>query len=382
VPGRGSTHIRCSCKHPHDAHRTSDGRAAPCSAPGCGCSGFHSDWRCGSCGESYDAHGTLFETARDRAASGKPVESNLGGWSEEKPHLDAVCGGVTRMSSLLSGVERTGLVANLPHTDGVGEDGGGSTGGACAVEVMVPAALSSTAAVFANYDRKADAHVARLKKMKERSEANQFANGAKGHKLGGTPAHIAAAVLGGAQPPPAGSARAAVAAASSACSACSASSSAPGAESSRAGGSALVPRPPPPGAAPPGVGRPAVGGGARRGGAVGKAAMRTLAASAAEARMEAMGMADGATAELAGPTAAARSSERAIGAGRDRQAATAPPPVPPPAPVRKAGAPSSAGGAKAGGAGPRGAAKMAVAAVRRERAAEAAERRHLGMPDS
>ena len=115
VPGRGSSHIRCGCKHIHEDHRTSDGRSAPCSHAGCGCSGFHSDWKCGSCGDGYDAHRTLFETARERAAAGKPVEANLGGWTDEKPHLDAVCGGVTRMSSLLSGVERTGHVANLPN---------------------------------------------------------------------------------------------------------------------------------------------------------------------------------------------------------------------------------------------------------------------------
>ena len=46
VPGRGATHIRCSCKHEHHEHRTSDGRSAPCSHAGCGCAGFQSNWRC------------------------------------------------------------------------------------------------------------------------------------------------------------------------------------------------------------------------------------------------------------------------------------------------------------------------------------------------
>ena len=46
--------------------------------------------RCGSCGEIYDSHTTTFETSAERAACGKATEANLGGWSEEKPHLDAV----------------------------------------------------------------------------------------------------------------------------------------------------------------------------------------------------------------------------------------------------------------------------------------------------
>ena len=83
------------------------------------------------------------------------------------------------MSSLLSGVERTGLVANLPHTDG----GAGTRGDGLVSEVVVPAALSSTAAVFANYDRKADAHVAKLKKAREASEARKFGSG-KGKATG------------------------------------------------------------------------------------------------------------------------------------------------------------------------------------------------------
>ena len=260
IPGRGSTHLRCSCKHTHEEHRTSDGRAAPCSHPGCGCSGFHSSWRCGSCGEDYDAHFTLFETAKERAACGKPVEANLGGWSDEKPHLDAVCGGVTRMSSLLSGVERTGLVANLPHTDG----GAGTRGDGLVSEVVVPAALSSTAAVFANYDRRADAHVAKLKKAREASEARKFASGTHGHKLGGTPPQLAAAVLMG-PAPPAGSARAAVGQRPAAPPK-SATAAPPKSAITVAGGVTVARdgasvQPQPPRGPPPGAMRPAAGGG-------------------------------------------------------------------------------------------------------------------------
>ena len=183
VPGRGATHIRCGCKHEHHEHRTSDGRPGPCSHPGCDCKGFHSNWRCAlaaacisrdlypsltlsrsrfSCSRcagaaravSYDEHTTIFETAADRARAGKATESNLGGWSNEKPHLDAVCGGVTRMSSLLTGVERAGI-GPLQHTDGM-------TCVPCDENAAPITPFSSTAAVFANYDRKADAHVARF----------------------------------------------------------------------------------------------------------------------------------------------------------------------------------------------------------------------------
>ena len=174
VPGRGSTHLRCTCKHEHHDHRSSDGKPSRCHHPGCGCAGFHSNWRCGSCGETYDEHRTTFETAAERARSGKPVEENLGGWSDEKPHLDAVCGGVTRMSSLLSGIERVGI-APLPITDGTPADATGSS---------QATSLSSTAAVFTNYDRKADAHVGRLRRLKQLSEHSRFADGAPGHRLG------------------------------------------------------------------------------------------------------------------------------------------------------------------------------------------------------
>lgn len=208
VPGRGGTHLRCSCKHEHHDHRKPDGRPTVCKHPGCDCKGFQSTWRCGSCGEPYGAHATIFETAAERARQGKTTESNLGGWSEEKPHLDAVCGGITRMSSLLSGVEREGI-APLPLTDssaavcGTCSDGGGAREGSGYVHTLaslgassssssaadsggvVP--LSSTAATFARYDRQADEHVGRLRQMQATmSESARFAHGTSGHRLGGS----------------------------------------------------------------------------------------------------------------------------------------------------------------------------------------------------
>ena len=154
VPGRGSTHIRCGCKHGHAEH-SSQGRPGGCRS--CACDHFHSDWRC-DCGATYDEHSMSFMTAAERVAAGRPVEENLGGWAKEKPHLEAVCGGVTRMTSLLSGVERLGI-APLPHTDGAAAFGP-TTGPAVCAE-------SSTAAVLSNYDQRADAHVARLRKLRD-----------------------------------------------------------------------------------------------------------------------------------------------------------------------------------------------------------------------
>ena len=45
VPGRGSTHLRCGCKHEHHEHRTARGTPTKCQHPGCDCTGFHSNWR-------------------------------------------------------------------------------------------------------------------------------------------------------------------------------------------------------------------------------------------------------------------------------------------------------------------------------------------------
>ena len=166
VPGRGGSHIRCGCKHTHHEHRTADGRSGPCTkcGPG-GCVKFHSDWRC-SCGETYDAHTTVFETAAERARDGRPTEQNLGGWGQEKPHLDAVCGGLTSMTSMLSGVER--LVSDLGHLelggggastgDAVERGGGGPSGGGI---------MRDQATLFRDFDRRAEAHVNKLRQVRD-----------------------------------------------------------------------------------------------------------------------------------------------------------------------------------------------------------------------
>ena len=286
--------------------------------------------RCGSCGEAYDEHTTIFETAADRARAGKATESNLGGWSNEKPHLDAVCGGVTRMSSLLTGVERAGI-GPLQHTDGM-------TCVPCDENAAPITPFSSTAEVFANYDRKADAHVARLRKLKEARESLQFAGGSHGQRLG----HQGAA---------------------------STNSSS---NASSGGGKALVPRPPAGGA---GAVRPGAGGRSSASTTTGgtaaarpvvnsnrpptKAAMRELAAAAAEAR-------------FGGSEAAAEEAPRPPPA---RTVAAA---APSPAPSKRATATARGGPGgttRSSAGGPRGQAKLAVAAARRERAAGAAEAR-------
>ena len=308
VPGRGSTHIRCACKHDLNDHRDAEGRPCACKREGCDCTGFHSNWRCGSCGETYDAHTTVFETKRERALAGKPTEENLGGWSDEKPHLDAVCGGVTRMSSLLSGVERTDIPL-LPHTDGA----------SAASASIVPAQMSSTAAVFANYDRRADAHVARLRKLKEMSESSRFAGGTPGRRL-------TAAV-------------------------------------------STAPRSGAPSGARSGAAAPAHGHNpgrvAQRSGPPSKATLRELAASAAEGRAQAMSLPQ---APSQAPSAAVASSTRGMAT---TQAASARPPS------GRAAKPAGKGAA-GGASGARGAAKAAVMAARRERAANAAEARLAG----
>jgi len=163
-PGRGSSHLRCGCKHTHEDH-SHNGRPGKCKKPGCECTGFHSDWRCG-CGATFDEHTTTLETRAERLAAGKPAEENLGGWGAEKPHLDAVCGAVTRMDSLLHGVERLAIA-------------GGGGGGAGPSALAAPAA-SSTAAVLQSYDRRAEAHVARLRRIRD-GGAERAGGRASGH---------------------------------------------------------------------------------------------------------------------------------------------------------------------------------------------------------
>lgn len=65
--------------------------------------------------------------------AGRTSEQNLAGWALEKPHLDAVCGGLTSMASLLPGVERA----------------------------------SEQPSVFTRFDSRANAHVNRMRQMRE-----------------------------------------------------------------------------------------------------------------------------------------------------------------------------------------------------------------------
>lgn len=311
LPGRGATFLRCKCKHTHEDHRTKDGRPGPCAK--CACTCFSSEWRC-ACGATHDEHRTTFETRADRARAGLPVEENLGGWSAEKPHLDAACGGVTRMASLLSGVEREGI-GPLPITDGA------AAGSGADAELR----LSSTAQTFAKFDRRADGHVGRLRKLRDATSKAQeegFRGGAGA--AGGAGGAGAGRRLGGS-----------------------------GGVGAAGGGSHRLGGPPSPyaGAA---SSRPD-----RR---------RELAAEAAEARAAAALTAARAAAQSDGARAPpAPTPPAAPRAGPARSTAAAAARAPPagraaaPPPARRAGA---AGGAKA-----------AVRAARRERAADAAEGR-------
>ena len=296
VPGRGSTHIRCACKHSHADH-CSQGRPGGCRL--CACDHFHSDWRC-ACGATYDEHSMSFMTAAERVAAGLPVEENLGGWAKEKPHLEAVCGGVTRMTSLLSGVERLGI-APLPHTDGTAAAGPAACPAACAA--------SSTAAMLSSYDQRADAHVARLRKLRDGQAAR-----AGGRRLGSGPTPLA-----------------------------------------------------PPGPTPPATarGRGGAGGGARGSGLVGAPpsarAQRELAAAAAEARAAA-------AAELQCVPCTAAAATTALVATAGRPAAR-------PHASNGGARPPAPKGLPAAGRPRRSSAGAAVAAARRERAANAAEKR-------
>ena len=314
VPGRGSTHIRCACKHSHAEH-SSQGRPAGCRS--CACDHFHSDWRC-ACGATYDEHGVSFMTAAERVAAGRPVEENLGGWGEEKPHLEAVCGGVTRMTSLLSGVERLGI-APLPHTDGAAANG--PTSG--------PAA-SSTAAILCNYDQRADAHVARLRKLRDGQAAR-----AGGKRLGSGPTPLALPAPTPHTPPRGGAAR--------------------GGGVARGGGAAR--------------GR----GGARGSGLVGAPpsarTQRELAAAAAEARVTA------AVIQCAPCTAATVAATAVVAS----TAATAGRPAAPSHVSGGSSRPPAQKGPPTAGRPKRSSAGVAVAAARRERAANAAEQRTLAV---
>ena len=354
VPGRGSTRLRCGCKHTLEEHRAAEGRPTRCQHEGCACAAFHATARCGSCGEAADDHHMVFETAAERRAAGKVVERNLGGWADEQPQLEAVCGGVTRMASLLSGVEREGL-GPLPHTDRVpGEGLGGGGGGSGAFK-------SATAAILGNYDRRADAHVARLRALRDRSNQLPAAPAASEPTAAAARPQLPASGATGRAMGTVGTA-----------------SGRPGGGSGRGGGRG-------------GGGARSSDGGRGRGAAPARGAaaravpprmtmeqVRELAASAAEARAAA-------AAEGASDCAAA-----AGGSSSDASSAATSATV---APRLSGGGGGGGGGGDGGGSGgsadaggrrprsargapsARGSAKAAVAAVRRERIAEAAERR-------
>ena len=73
----------------------------------CDCKKFDSHWRC-PCGAVWGDHATVFQSKAEREAAGKPVE-NVG---KGGAAFEAACGGITRFSSLVSGVMRTVSVSS------------------------------------------------------------------------------------------------------------------------------------------------------------------------------------------------------------------------------------------------------------------------------
>lgn len=59
----------CKCKHTHEEHKAV--RPHKCSK--CGCGAFQSDFCCIGCDKMFEDHETLYETAQERAALGKPT---------------------------------------------------------------------------------------------------------------------------------------------------------------------------------------------------------------------------------------------------------------------------------------------------------------------
>ena len=80
-----------------------------CTQPGCGCGKFNSSFSC-ACGDSWRDHFTCIETRSERAAAQRPTHALCGGGPGE-----AAIGGLTRMSSLIPGVDR--IETPLPFTD-------------------------------------------------------------------------------------------------------------------------------------------------------------------------------------------------------------------------------------------------------------------------
>ena len=107
VTGHGAWWIKCTCKHAHTEHV--NGRGA-CTHPGCDCAKFHSSFSC-ACGAPWSEHATVFETRSERAARGAPIHNLCGGGGLG----EAACGALTRMSSLVPGIDR--IETPLPFTD-------------------------------------------------------------------------------------------------------------------------------------------------------------------------------------------------------------------------------------------------------------------------
>lgn len=81
-----------------------------CSHSGCECRAFHSSFSC-VCGAPWAEHRTTIETRAERSATSRPTHNLCGGGGVG----EAACGGITRMSSLIPGVDR--LESALPFTD-------------------------------------------------------------------------------------------------------------------------------------------------------------------------------------------------------------------------------------------------------------------------
>lgn len=107
VAGHGAWWIKCTCKHEHRAH--ANGRGA-CSVPYCGCRTFFSSFGC-ACGQSWAEHTMAIETRRERSAANRPTHNLCGGGGVG----EAAAGGITRMSSLVPGIDR--IESPLPFTD-------------------------------------------------------------------------------------------------------------------------------------------------------------------------------------------------------------------------------------------------------------------------
>ena len=61
--------VKCKCKHAHDQH---DPVMHNCTARGCACSAFNSDFLCAACDKHWEEHETFFETEKERREKGLP----------------------------------------------------------------------------------------------------------------------------------------------------------------------------------------------------------------------------------------------------------------------------------------------------------------------